>query len=59
MTGAVIRSILRLDPDANLAGRERGQAKPELGIQFGAGGSTSAEELAAEGTKDVASIRPF
>lgn len=29
------------------------KAKPELGIQFGAGGSTSTEELAAEGTKDV------
>ena len=29
------------------------KAKPELGIQFGAGGATSAEELAAEGTKDV------
>jgi phosphosulfolactate synthase (CoM biosynthesis protein A) len=27
--------------------------KPELGIQFGAGGSTGAEELAAEGTRDV------
>jgi phosphosulfolactate synthase (CoM biosynthesis protein A) len=27
--------------------------KPELGIQFGAGGSTAAEELEAEGTKDV------
>ena len=30
------------------------RAKPELGIQFGAGGSTSAAELAAEGTRDVA-----
>lgn len=27
--------------------------KPEIGIQFGAGGATSAEELLAEGTKDV------
>jgi phosphosulfolactate synthase (CoM biosynthesis protein A) len=27
--------------------------KPELGIQFGAGGDTSAEELEAEGAKDV------
>ena len=27
--------------------------KPELGIQFGAGGATSAEELEAEGTRDV------
>jgi len=29
------------------------KAKPELGVQFGAGGSTAAEELEAEGTKDV------
>jgi phosphosulfolactate synthase (CoM biosynthesis protein A) len=29
------------------------KAKPELGIQFGAGGSTAAAELAAEGTQDV------
>ena len=29
------------------------KAKPEVGIQFGAGGATSAEELAAEGTRDV------
>lgn len=29
------------------------KAKPEIGIQFGAGGATSAEELAAEGTRDV------
>lgn len=28
------------------------KAKPELGIQFGAGGATSAAELEAEGTKD-------
>jgi phosphosulfolactate synthase (CoM biosynthesis protein A) len=27
--------------------------KPELGIQFGAGGSTSAAELAAEGVRDA------
>jgi phosphosulfolactate synthase (CoM biosynthesis protein A) len=27
--------------------------KPEVGIQFGAGGDTGAEELEAEGTKDV------
>jgi hypothetical protein len=31
----------------------RAKAKPELGIQFGAGGSTSTEELEAERTKDV------
>ncbi len=29
------------------------KAKPEVGIQFGAGGATSAAELAAEGTRDV------
>jgi phosphosulfolactate synthase (CoM biosynthesis protein A) len=29
-------------------------AKPEVGIQFGAGGATSPDELAAEGTHDVA-----
>lgn len=29
------------------------KAKPEVGIQFGAGGDTSAAELEAEGTKDV------
>ncbi len=28
------------------------KAKPEVGIQFGAGGATSSEELAAEGTRD-------
>ena len=28
------------------------KAKPEVGIQFGAGGATSVEELAAEGTRD-------
>jgi phosphosulfolactate synthase (CoM biosynthesis protein A) len=28
------------------------KAKPEIGIQFGAGGATSTEELAAEGTRD-------
>jgi phosphosulfolactate synthase (CoM biosynthesis protein A) len=29
------------------------KAKPEVGIQFGAGGATSSEELAAEGVRDV------
>ena len=29
------------------------KAKPELGIQFGAGGATQAAELAVEGTRDV------
>jgi phosphosulfolactate synthase (CoM biosynthesis protein A) len=28
------------------------QAKPEVGIQFGAGGATTPSELAAEGTRD-------
>jgi phosphosulfolactate synthase (CoM biosynthesis protein A) len=30
------------------------KAKPEVGIQFGAGGATAPDELAAEGTHDVA-----
>ena len=30
------------------------KAKPEVGIQFGAGGATSADELSTEGTHDVA-----
>jgi phosphosulfolactate synthase (CoM biosynthesis protein A) len=29
------------------------KAKPEVGIQFGAGGASASEELAAEGTRDV------
>jgi phosphosulfolactate synthase (CoM biosynthesis protein A) len=29
------------------------KAKPEIGIQFGAGGATAADELAAEGVRDV------
>jgi phosphosulfolactate synthase (CoM biosynthesis protein A) len=29
------------------------KAKPEVGIQFGSGGATAAEELEAEGTRDV------
>jgi phosphosulfolactate synthase (CoM biosynthesis protein A) len=32
------------------------KAKPEVGIQFGAGGATTSEQLAAEGTHDVAWI---
>jgi phosphosulfolactate synthase (CoM biosynthesis protein A) len=43
-------SMLRLVERVKKAGLK---AKPELGIQFGAGGSTAVEELAAEGTKDV------
>lgn len=39
------------------------KAKPEVGIQFGAGGATSGEELAAEGTRDpdgaIAQARRF
>src|SRR5215468_11646447 len=31
------------------------KAKPEVGIQFGAGGATSIAELEAEGTRDVLS----
>lgn len=42
--------LLRLIEKARKIGLK---AKPELGIQFGAGGTTSAEELEAEGTKDV------
>src|SRR5207237_9691441 len=30
------------------------KAKPEVGIQFGAGGATRAEDLEAEGTRDPA-----
>jgi phosphosulfolactate synthase (CoM biosynthesis protein A) len=45
-----IGSLLALVKKVKSAGLK---AKPELGIQFGAGGSTAAEELAAEGTKDV------
>ncbi|MGH7117668.1 MAG: phosphosulfolactate synthase [Acetobacteraceae bacterium] len=43
-------SLLRLIERVKKAGLK---AKPELGIQFGAGGATPAEELAAEGTSDV------
>ena len=43
-------SLLRLVEMVKKAGLK---AKPELGIQFGAGGATAAEELASEGTKDV------
>ena len=43
-------ALLRLVEKVKAAGLK---AKPELGIQFGAGGDTAAEELEAEGTKDV------
>jgi len=35
-----------------LVRKSRMKAKPEVGIQFGAGGATAAEELRAEGTRD-------
>jgi phosphosulfolactate synthase (CoM biosynthesis protein A) len=41
---------LRLIKQVQRAGLK---AKPEVGIQFGAGGATSAAELEAEGTRDV------
>src|SRR5206468_6023220 len=40
---------LRLVDNVQKAGLN---AKPEIGIQFGAGGATAAEELATEGTRD-------
>jgi phosphosulfolactate synthase (CoM biosynthesis protein A) len=43
-------SLLRLVEKVKKASLK---AKPELGIQFGAGGDTAAEELEAEGTRDV------
>ncbi len=43
-------SLLRLVRMVKKAGLK---AKPEVGIQFGAGGGTATEELEAEGTKDV------
>jgi phosphosulfolactate synthase (CoM biosynthesis protein A) len=42
--------FVRLTEKVNKAGLK---AKPEVGIQFGAGGATSPEELEQEGTKDV------
>jgi phosphosulfolactate synthase (CoM biosynthesis protein A) len=43
-------SLMRLVEKVKKAGLK---AKPELGIQFGAGGATAAEELESEGTKDA------
>jgi phosphosulfolactate synthase (CoM biosynthesis protein A) len=43
-------STLRLIERVRQAGLN---PKPEIGIQFGAGGATSSAELAAEGTRDV------
>jgi phosphosulfolactate synthase (CoM biosynthesis protein A) len=42
--------ILRLVEKVQLAGLK---AKPEVGIQFGAGGATTPQELEQEGTRDV------
>jgi phosphosulfolactate synthase (CoM biosynthesis protein A) len=42
---------LRLVKDVQRAGLK---AKPEVGIQFGAGGASAVSELEAEGTRDVA-----
>jgi phosphosulfolactate synthase (CoM biosynthesis protein A) len=46
-------ALLRLIEKVERAGLK---AKPELGIQFGAGGDTSAAELEAEGSKDVGGL---
>jgi phosphosulfolactate synthase (CoM biosynthesis protein A) len=43
-------ALLRLIEKVKAAGL---RAKPELGIQFGAGGDTSVRELESEGTRDV------
>ena len=42
--------LVRLTDHIRTSGLE---AKPEVGIQFGAGGTTTAEALVAEGTRDV------
>jgi phosphosulfolactate synthase (CoM biosynthesis protein A) len=42
--------LVRLTERVQKAGLD---AKPEVGIQFGAGGATAAAELAAEGTRDI------
>lgn len=44
-----VPDLLRLVEKVNKAGLK---AKPEIGIQFGAGGDTTKEELEAEGTRD-------
>ena len=52
--------LLRLVEEVQKVGLK---AKPEVGIQFGAGGATAAEELKAEGTRDpdwaIAQARRF
>jgi phosphosulfolactate synthase (CoM biosynthesis protein A) len=45
-----MEDLLRLVERTRKAGMK---AKPEVGIQFGAGGATTAGELEAEGTRDV------
>jgi phosphosulfolactate synthase (CoM biosynthesis protein A) len=45
-----VDDILRLVEKVQKAGMK---AKPEVGIQFGAGGTSAAEELEAEGTRDL------
>jgi phosphosulfolactate synthase (CoM biosynthesis protein A) len=45
--------LLRLVEQVTKAGLK---AKPELGIQFGSGGDSTAAELAAEGKKDVGDL---
>jgi len=47
---APTEDLLRLVEKTQKAGLK---AKPEVGIQFGAGGATAASELEAEGTRDV------
>jgi phosphosulfolactate synthase (CoM biosynthesis protein A) len=47
---APTEDLLRLVEKTQKAGLK---AKPEVGIQFGAGGATAAAELEAEGTRDV------
>ncbi|WP_046472133.1 phosphosulfolactate synthase [Allosalinactinospora lopnorensis] len=48
-----VDSLLRLVERVRKFGLK---AKPEVGIQFGAGGDTPAAELAAEGTKDAGDL---
>ncbi len=45
-----VEDVLRLVEEVQKAGMK---AKPEVGIQFGAGGTTTASELESEGTQDV------
>lgn len=45
-----VDDVLRLIEEVHKAGMK---AKPEVGIQFGAGGTTAAAELESEGTQDV------